>query len=121
MYSGKQKAKRMAILEKSGYTCYYCQLTAHQIEWADTVPDGAIPLCRDCMTLINATQFLKDAQPADRVDFLYHLRREKGVASANERFSKRPPGKKNYRFPPQKTRPQSRLREKLARKHGHVV
>lgn len=121
-YTANQKAFRAFILDRDNHICFYCGENAHQIEFTESDPDGAISHCRSCMAIIDATWFLKEVQPADRVDFIRALRHDKGIRTDSGTISLRERGEpRNYR-PAARPKPQARWKQKMvARNSGDVV
>lgn len=120
-YTPKQKNLRNQVLKASGYMCFYCGNEAHNVEFHGANGEETIATCSPCIQLINATPFLQDVEPADRVEYLATLRNDKGIGK-DQSWSLRPPG---YKPRPDiyapKPKPRSKLRERLAQRNQSVV
>src|SRR5690606_6479722 len=94
---------------------------AHLVSFSGANGEESIPVCSPCVDLIEATPFLQDVEPADRVEFLATLRNDKGIGK-DRSWSLRPPG---YKPKPDiyapKPKPRSKLRERLAQRNQSVV
>lgn len=120
-YTANQKNLRNQVLKASGHMCFYCGNEAHNVEFHGVNGEETIATCSPCIQLINATPFLQDVEPADRVEYLATLRNDKGIGK-DRAWSLRPPG---YKPRPDlyapKPKPRSKLRERLAQRNQSVV
>lgn len=120
-YTPKQKNLRNRVLTESGHECFYCGNDAHLVSFSGANGEESIPVCSPCVDIIEATPFLQDVEPADRVEFLSALRNDKGIGK-DRAWSLRPPG---YKPRPDiyapKPKPRSKLRERLAQRNQSVV